>query len=295
MDNDQGALASRALDPVAAEVLAPEAELANVSENGSALEPAPLSDAGCELSLGAAGAAGASAGEPADALAPTPAAEPEPAPLTFEERVANLEHTVTRNSRFREIEYQTLGFCLERRSLREVEEFIASVPEFKTCGQNQYRLMIYLEDAGGLERFEVDEAGTIVTDEMKEGLTEDEIDDLVVDYAFVTTDEGRAVYEKMKPEKRMEDLMKVMPARSATYCEVLEFCQQPRSFKEIDSLLRGRDILKAGSRNPMTNIPLQPSVFVDNLERSGGIVWDGAWKITEGGRRYLEAVKQMAG
>lgn len=218
----------------------------------------------------------------------------EEAPLTFEEQVEHLRATLTRNPRFREIEHRVLGLCLTRQPLRVLEDAITAMPEFKTCGQNQYRILVYLEDAGGLERFEVNESGAVVTAEMTEGLTDDEIDDLIADYAFQTTEAGRAVYDGMKPEQRMADLMKLMPARTATYCEVLEFCQQPRAFKEIDALLRGRDILKAGSLNPMTNIPLQPSVFVDNLERCGGIVWDGAWKLTDGGRKYLEVLKSMA-
>lgn len=227
------------------------------------------------------------------AAAENEAAQPEPP--TFEEQVEHLRTTILHNPRVREIEYQVLGLCQHLRSLRELEQLIAAMPEFKACGQNQYRILVYLEEAGGLDRFEIDDAGTVITEEMTAGLTEDEIDDLIADYAFLTTEVGRAVCEDMKPENRMADLMKIMPARTATYCEVLEFCQQPRTFKEIDALLRGRDILKAGTLNPMTNIPLQPSVFIDNLERAGGIVWDGAWKLTEGGRKYLEVLKNIAG
>lgn len=229
-----------------------------------------------------------------EALLDDAAAAPEDEPMTFEEQVAQLREMTQSSPRFRELEYRVLGLCMEQRMLSELEELIGKMPEFKTCGQNQYRIIVYLEEAGGLERLEIDEAGNTVTPEMIVGLTEDEIDDLVCDYAFLTTEAGRAVYEEMKPEKRIDDLLKIIPARASTYREVLEFCKQPRAFKEIDALLSGRDVLKSGSLNPMTNIPLQPSVFVDNLERSGGIVWDGAWKLTEGGRRFLEALNSVA-
>ena len=218
----------------------------------------------------------------------------ETTPLSLEEQAEVLREAMMRNPRLREIEYRILGLCRVQQNLRDLEEEIGRMPEFKHCGQNQYRILVYLEIAGGLDRFSIDADGSVVTDEMTEGLTADEIDDLVVDYAFRTTEAGRVVYDEMSPERRLEDLLQHIPGRSATYCEVLEFCQEPRAFKEIDALLRDRDILRAGSLNPMTKIPLQPSVFVDNLERNGGIVWDGAWKITEGGRKYLEMLKTIA-
>lgn len=217
----------------------------------------------------------------------------EPVELTHEERVAAIV-TMMDNPRFREIYYAILDFCQEQRTLGAVEAMVGELAEFEHCGQNQYRLIINLEDAGALDRLELDEEGNRVTEEMKEGLTEDEVDDLVLDYAFIDTEAGRDVSAQMQPEKRMDDLMNLFPKRAKTYCQVLDFCKQPRTFQEIDSLLRGAEVLKTGSANTITNVPLQPSVFIDQLERSGGLVWKGSWNVTEGGRRYLELMEKLA-
>jgi hypothetical protein len=213
--------------------------------------------------------------------------------LEFEKRVERVRKTVLGNPRFVEINYRILEFCREQRILTEIEDMIATLPQFAACDQNQYRLISFLENAGGLERIELDEDLNPITKEMKEGLSEDEIDDLVCDYAFITTDAGEAVVEEMRPEKRIKELMEFFPQRAETYREVLDFCKEPRGWKEIDKLLEGRDVLKTGSLNTATNLPLKPTVFIDRLESSGGLVWDKGWRITPEGRRYLEAFQEL--
>lgn len=217
-----------------------------------------------------------------------------PVEMTFDEKVEALRKMMSA-PRFREIYFAMLDFCGQARRLGELEQMVGALPEFEYCGQNQYRLIINLEDAFALERAELDEEGRVVTEDMKEGLTDDEIDDLVIDYAFTTTEVGRVVCDEMQPSTRMEDLMGKFPKRVKTYCELLEFCKTPRSFKEIDALLKGSEVLRSGSANAITNIPLQPSVFVEQLERSGGLVWKGSWNITEGGKKYLELIQKLAG
>lgn len=214
--------------------------------------------------------------------------------MTFDEKVEALRKMMSA-PRFREIYFAMLDFCGQARRLGELEQMVGALPEFEYCGQNRYRLIINLEDAFALERAELDEEGRVVTEDMKEGLTDDEIDDLVIDYAFTTTEVGRVVCDEMQPSTRMEDLMSKFPKRVKTYCELLEFCKTPRSFKEIDTLLKGSEVLRSVSANTITNIPLQPSVFVEQLELSGGLVWKGSWNITEGGKKYLELIQKLAG
>jgi hypothetical protein len=209
--------------------------------------------------------------------------------LEFERRVERVRKTATGNPRFVEINYHILEFCQEQRILSDIEDMVATLPQFEHCSQNQYRLISFLENAGGLDRIELDEEFNPVTEQMKEGLGEDEIDDLVCDYSFITTDAGKVIAEELKPAKRIKDLMEFFPKRAQTYREVLDFCKEPRSWQEIDKLFEGRDVLKSGSLNTMTDIPLKPSAFIDRLERSGGLIWDKCWKITPEGRRYLEA------
>lgn len=213
--------------------------------------------------------------------------------LTFEEAVAQIQSTLNSTPRYSEIEYRILEYCKTRRTLVEVEDMVLGLPQFPACDQNPYRLIFFMEDCGGLQRFELDAEGNVVDEEAKEGLSEDEIDDLVWDYAFETTEAGKQAADEMKPEKRMDKLFKLFPQRISTYCDVLEFCKEPRGWKEIDALLQGRDVLKSGSLNWQTNLPLQPTVFIDRLEAAGGLVWDNGWKITEEGRKFLELIETV--
>lgn len=63
--------------------------------------------------------------------------------------------------------------------------------------RDQFALVSELVDHGGLALFELDAAGNVVTEADTEGLTENEIDDLVASFAYETTEVGRAVAERL--------------------------------------------------------------------------------------------------
>jgi hypothetical protein len=221
--------------------------------------------------------------------------EPEdepPAEESHEDKVAKVEEAVFRSPLHRELLYKVLDYCREMRILQDVEEQIASFPEFAQASQSQYILITYLVKAGGLDVFELDESGQIIPDEKKDGLGEDEIDDLVVDFAYQTTDAGLTVAEKMSPKARLLELLDINPAYYDTYLELLDFLQEKRSTAQVDTLLRGRPVLMAG-RGP-NDRPMQPSVFIDRLERAGGIFWQDGWMVTDEGRGLLDSIKALA-
>jgi len=210
--------------------------------------------------------------------------------LDFEERVEHLKATIVRHPLHREIHYKTLRFCQKRHTLPEVEEFIMSCPEFASASQSAYYLLQFLLKGGGTIVYELDEEGEIVLPEQKEGLTEDEVDDLVAQIAFETNEFGRELVEQMSPKKRLLELLEITPDYYDTFIEVLEFLTEKQSFADVDTLLRGRDVLMAG-RDP-DDRPIQPSVFVDKLERAGGIVWKDGWMITEEAKDVLATLKE---
>ena len=200
------------------------------------------------------------------------------AELTFEEKLAALNRTVMRHPLNREILYKTLAFCETERPLREAEDFIAALPQFNLATQNQYYLLTSLVRAYGLELVERDEAGEPVTAAQKEGLTEDEVDDLVAAISFKTTEVGAYFVEYNRPQARLVDLLSLDPGRADTYRELLE-----------DAFLDGRPALQTViDGRPET---MQPSVFVDKLERAGALVWKDGWTLTEEGREFLEDLK----
>jgi hypothetical protein len=164
------------------------------------------------------------------------------------------------------------------------------MPEFAKATQPPYALIEWLLDAKAIEQHDLDEQGIEVTDEQKAGKSEDEIDDLVADYAFQTNEVGLAVIAEFKPLNRLAGLLESVPERYDTYREVLEFLRVRRSMLEVDNLLRGRDILMSG-RNP-DDRPMQPSVFIDKLAAAGAILYNEGWQLSIDGEEFLAAIEK---
>lgn len=136
---------------------------------------------------------------------------PDAAELTFEEKLAELNRTVMRHPLNREILYKTLAFCAEERPLREAEDFIAALPQFERATQNQFYMLMSLVRSYGLDMIERDEDGNRVLPEQKEGLSEDEVDDLVAEISFKSTDVGDWFVDYNKPSARLVDLLILCP------------------------------------------------------------------------------------
>jgi hypothetical protein len=209
---------------------------------------------------------------------------------SFEARVAGVKAAVTKQPLHREILRKTLGFCREQRGLTAVEQEIASYPEFKYAGQNEYRLISILTEEGGLELLELDEDGGIVTAEMKAGLSEDEVDDLVASFAYITTEAGAAVSEALDPRARIVGLLQTEPERVGTFAQVLEFCETSRTYAEIETLLVDSGLGWSGVESD--DDAVHPSYFVSTLERVGGLVWKDGWLLTDEGREILESIRR---
>jgi hypothetical protein len=209
--------------------------------------------------------------------------------LDFDGRYERLIASMDRSPIHRELCYKMLAYCQEQRLLASLETFVQEAPEYHQAVQSPYSLIVMLEDAGGLERLLIGDDGSTLDDETLVDETPDHIDDLVADYAFLTSEVGRALVEDNAPKHRMRDLFDTVPHRTDTFLEVMDFCSTPRSFGEVDELLRGRDILSLGRK--ATEQALQPSYFIDRLERVGGVVWNkDSWIITPEGREMLEVM-----
>ena len=204
---------------------------------------------------------------------------------SFEDVCAGLWRTVNRQPEHREIYVKTLTFCDEERLEPAAEAYVQSLPEFAHETQSPYYLLAALVRAGGLERLELDEEGEPITPERTAGLSADEADDLVWSIAYRTTAAGMTVCQDMQPATRLRNLVQIRPEREDTYRDVLEFCLDPKPRREVERLLTGRPVLAGEGAG---GEPLLPSVFIDKLERSGALVWEGAWVTSEAGKAYLE-------
>ena len=204
------------------------------------------------------------------------------------EAVEALLDLMKRNPLQREIYLQVIEFCETRRALAEAEAMVASCPGFSLTAQTPFRLIANVVDNGGIHWYEVDAAGSVITEERKAGLTDDEADDLVEGFALETSDAGRKACELMAPERRLRDLCDQAPQRLGTYLDIIDLCSEPQSFKAIETLVRnsGAELVSASSGRP-----LQPSYFVDMLERCGGLVWDKGWKATGKGSALAKQIR----
>ena len=214
-------------------------------------------------------------------------------PVVFGRMVAKVTEAVTRNPLQRELFYKVLSFCQESKPLREIEQMVMALPGFERTSANAYHFIAVMENAGGLERFELDDEGDVVDDARKAGLTEDEIDDLVAEYAFMTTPAGQAVVEQHTPRARIIELLGLVPERRDTYIELMEFlAEEPRTYNEVTQLLDGRDVLwhLDSKGNPEL---MQPSVFLDKLHDAAAIEWQQGWQLSEEGRAYLDELKSV--
>ena len=214
-------------------------------------------------------------------------------PVVFGRMVAKVTEAVKRNPLQRELFYKVLSFCQESKPLREIEQMVMALPGFERTSANAYHFIAVMENAGGLERFELDDEGDVVDDARKAGLTEDEIDDLVAEYAFMTTPAGQAVVEQHTPRARIIELLGLVPERRDTYIELMEFlAEEPRTYNEVTQLLDGRDVLwhLDSKGNPEL---MQPSVFLDKLHDAAAIEWQQGWQLSEEGRAYLDELKSV--
>lgn len=211
--------------------------------------------------------------------------------LSFDEKLSILEESVTKHPLNREILYKILAYCADERLLSDLEQYVASCPEFRGATQNPHHMALTLKDAYGLELIEWDQEGCEIMPERKLGLNEDELDDLVDTQSFRSTEVGSRFVELHHPQARLVELLDLAPERASTYRELLEFISEaPRSYPQIETLLRGKPVLEAfvdGER-----IVMQPSVFVDKLERSGALVWDGKWNLTKEGTAFLRDLQE---
>lgn len=218
-----------------------------------------------------------------------PAADADVCDLAGADRLDLLEKAVCRHPLNRELLYKALELCFDPQELGALEREMLSLPEAARATQDPYHLACLLESVGGLRRIELDEKGAEVTYSQKQNLAEEEADDLVASVLFETTDEGRLFVRLHDPRRRFAELVDAEPNRRDSYIELLGFCgESPRSYAEVEAMLRGCGALAS---DRASGLPVQPSVFVDKLERAGILVWRDGWSLSDEGRGCLAALK----
>ena len=211
--------------------------------------------------------------------------------LSDKDKLYILEETVTRHPLNRELMYKILAHCAQEYPLECLEKTIATWPEFNSSTQNQYHLLETLTKAYGLQKYEYDENGVVVTSDSISELNDDEIDELIYETRYLTTDTGQLFVQKHHPRARIVELLSLAPERTDVYIELLEYIsEEPRTYNQIKQLLGNHPALEIYIEGQSQ--VMQPSVFVDKLERAGALVWDKGWCLSEEGNIYLQDLKK---
>lgn len=187
-----------------------------------------------------------------------------------------------------EVLVAAIEYCLQPREQSEVESYIQSTTADKGALQSPYGLMRQLVASGALSCTELDTQGRAVCAAQKEGLTEDEVDDLVQGWRYEATKAGREVVAYFSPDRRMERLLDAHPTADGAYRSVMRYCETPRSRSDLAAFIERGELLDALQAVLPKGSTLRPSVLMDKLEAAGMLTWDGGWMLTEAGRRYLE-------
>ena len=246
----------------------------------------------------------------------------------FEERIREDEQAapeftlegllkaITKQPLHRHIYRKLLIFLNEEHSTEEAEAFLAEVPEFAYAVQPAGRFLDVLERAGGIERRSQDEdlvdgvdgederVGDIFPSDAEfsesnaeaEGVAaleeagefeetpQDALATLVGAH-WLTTDLGREYIEATDPIAPLNELITQDTSRTDSYLLVLERCaREPQSLADLEKAIR------AFQRENESAAQIQPSVYLDRLERVGGLYWKGQWNITKEGREILASL-----
>lgn len=189
-----------------------------------------------------------------------------------------LQRAIWKQPLHKHIYRKILVYLNEAHTTEETEAFIAEVPEFAYAIYPEGRLLDVLERAGGIER----QTGA-------ERLGEDPADDLgILDgITWVTTELGQQYVEASDPLVQLRELVALKPEREATYRFVLKTCNKAPQTR--DDLLEAIDAYRTKHGDEEE---IKSSVYLDRLERVGGLYWKDKWTITDEGAAFYAELSE---
>ena len=103
--------------------------------------------------------------------------------------------------------------------------------------------------------------------------------------ATFTTEVGKRALAEFSPESRMRALLEGSPGKVEALLQVLAFCETPRFMGDVVEHFQGADVL---GFDEGTRQPIQPSSYMDKLDKAGMVAWNGSyWRATDEGRAFL--------
>lgn len=212
--------------------------------------------------------------------------------MGFEERVDDTLECFSRRRQVTAILKDLLEYCREERTLEDAEAHIRVHANFEANRQSEHQYILFMLRTGALAENEYDSDGLLITADMRQelidlGATDEELEDLTVEWRYLTTDVGAEALQRDDPLRKVKELFAAKATRQATYKRVIDFCETPRSMDEIFQFLKGDPGLEVNAQGIMG---CQPSVYVSKLEDAGVLVWkQGGWQLSLAGKAILSA------
>lgn len=216
------------------------------------------------------------------------------AELDFDARVKETLECLQRKNNQKEILSDLLNFCFQERAEEELEAFLTAHKQFADGYHTANKYLFFMQRTGALAEREYDSEGVLMDEErradlLEQGISEDEIDELVVEWCYITTDVGKEALTQFNPCKRTQEMLATQASsRMASFRRLLEFCKQPRSLEEITNYMADDPGLEIDLQTGVAH--MQPSAYIGKLDQSGALTWEGGWKTTEGGMEVLNSL-----
>ena len=192
-----------------------------------------------------------------------------------------MERMATRRSSLLGI----LDFCREPHAVTEVDEHVAKLQSHNASVYDGAALCDMLQQAGALE-VEADADDAADTDDEPQIEVVDGVEYLrpakPAQKLWQTTEIGLAYLDSFDPRADLARLLTDDTAYMDIYLRVLDMC--------ADNGGTTTPALSAAiDKDPLVQSPrFFAQHFTERLEKAGAVEWDGAWKITDLGRSYLE-------
>ncbi len=191
-----------------------------------------------------------------------------------------MQHMATRRSSLLGI----LDFCREPHGAAEVDACVAKLQAHNASVYDGAALCSMLQQAGGLE------VETDADEESESGEPQIEVVDGVeylrpakpAQKLWRTTEIGLAYLDSFDPKANLARLLADDAAYMDIYLRVLDMCADNGGTTTAS-------LSAAIDKDPLVQSPrFFAQHFTERLEKAGAVEWDGAWKITDLGRSYLE-------
>ena len=152
--------------------------------------------------------------------------------------------------------YDLLSITTVPRTLLGIQKAAIACPLMLSALQPVHVYLTWLIECGAIESIKVDNENV-----------------------YRTTEAGVCALRQRRSPSRITELWQIDPQYREAYLRVLLLCLDGQTRVELESALRGDPALLAEEVNA--------SFFVEHLEETGAIEWNGGWIATELGKQVL--------